>query len=99
MSTPVWHRSWLRLFLDTHGLSPGQLGEILLAEFGLLSRSGGGADFLHLPQLHPPYLAGDGLRQLVELQPAHALERGEALAQVLEDRQRRLAVAGGAADK
>ncbi len=47
---------------------------------------------LGLAQLDPADLAGDGLRQVVDLEPPHALEGREPLAQVAEDREHRLAV-------
>jgi hypothetical protein len=56
------------------GLSTGEFGKILLAELGCPTRPGGGAGNLLAPKFHPANLAGDGFRQLVELQSSHSLE-------------------------
>src|SRR5271170_1681206 len=73
-----------------------KLREVLLAEFGGFAGAGGGADLLFAAQLDAADLAGNGFREVAEFEPAHALERGEAVADVPEDRQRSGAVGGRA---
>src|SRR5271163_84431 len=62
-----------------------KLGKVLLAEFGGGAGAGGGAGLLFAAQLDAADLARNGLGEIAEFQPAHALERGEAVADVPED--------------
>src|ERR1700680_471112 len=83
-----------RKHIPRSGSGVTKLGEVLLAEFGGFAGAGGGADLLFAAQLDAADLAGNGFGEVAEFQPAHALERGEAVADVPEDRQRGGAVGG-----